>query len=99
MVIQYVDTGTGLGGGSRHFGPVGGGPLTPDRRYRVDGIVDGNSLSCHIDGKPVVKGIVPEGYLHTGQMACLRLAPVRGRFDNVKLVGKLDPEWLKAALE
>jgi hypothetical protein len=101
---------TGLGGDSAGIacyagsGRVGSGYkvgvekigiLDPKRSYKITAVADGRQVSINIDGKVVSAGTVSQQYAQTGQMSCLRLLYSPGKFDNVRIVGRLDSAWLR----
>jgi serine/threonine protein kinase len=67
------------------------GALDANQVYRVDATAKNEAFSLAVGGKEILKGSIPSPNAQSGQMAYLSLAYSLGRFDNVRIVGALDP--------
>jgi hypothetical protein len=65
--------------------------LDPKRTYHISAAAKHDSYSLVLDAKEVLKGSISPSVVQTGKMAHLQLAYSLGRYDNVRIIGALDP--------
>ncbi len=73
-----------------------------DLIYHVDMVIDGTAYRADINNRRMLDGTIPSLSVQSGRMAYLRLGYELGRFDNVRIIGRLarrtwesrTPRWM-----